>query len=318
VAGVKDVRDKVVGAAGYTARAGVEAARFGADAARSTAVGFWRGFTFPFRGAALVYFRQPGLVRYWGIPLLLTLVLACLVTWGALAVRQPLVDLLWETPTGDGFWAFVGRFFHVVLEWVVALVALVAGLVVLSLSTNVLAAPFNDALSEAVERLVTGKPSVAFSLAVVVRDALRTVLLEIAKLALYVSVMGPLFVLSLLVPVLGPILYYVFGFFFTAGYFAIDYIDWPASRRDRGIRQRFGVLRRHWWPMLGFGTGVWLFLFVPLVNLLFMPAAVAGGTLLFLELDPEPAPEPPAAPAPEPTAAPAPETSPAPDAAPRA
>jgi uncharacterized protein involved in cysteine biosynthesis len=27
---------------------------------------------------------------------------------------------------------------------------------------------------------------------------------------------------------------------------------------------------------------VWLLLFIPLVNLFFMPAAVAGGTLLFL------------------------------------
>jgi uncharacterized protein involved in cysteine biosynthesis len=30
---------------------------------------------------------------------------------------------------------------------------------------------------------------------------------------------------------------------------------------------------------------VWLFLFIPLVNLLFMPAAVAGGTLLFLDVE---------------------------------
>ena len=38
---------------------------------------------------------------------------------------------------------------------------------------------------------------------------------------------------------------------------------------------------------------MWLFLIVPFVNLLFMPAAVAGGTLLFLEL--EGAAHPPAA-----------------------
>jgi CysZ protein len=293
VASLREVKDKVADVAGHTAKAGVEAARHGVEAARTTAVGFWRGFTFPFRGAAFVYFRRPGLIRFWGIPVLLTLVLGCLVTWGALAMRQPLVDLLWATPTGEGFWASVGRFLHVVLEWIAALLALLAGLVLLSLCSNVIAAPFNDALSEAVERFVTGKPPVPFSFTVVVRDALRTVLLELTKLGTYLAVMGPLFVLSWLVPVVGPFLYYLFGFFFTAGYFAIDYIDWPASRRDRGIRQRFAVLRRHWWPMLGFGTGVWLFLFLPLVNLLFMPAAVAGGTLLYLELDPE---EPPRAP----------------------
>ena len=36
---------------------------------------------------------------------------------------------------------------------------------------------------------------------------------------------------------------------------------------------------------LGFGAGVGLFVFVPLVNLLFMPAAVAGGVLFHAELE---------------------------------
>jgi uncharacterized protein involved in cysteine biosynthesis len=35
----------------------------------------------------------------------------------------------------------------------------------------------------------------------------------------------------------------------------------------------------------GFGTGVWLLLFIPLVNLFFMPAAVAGGTMLFVAVE---------------------------------
>jgi len=48
-------------------------------------------------------------------------------------------------------------------------------------------------------------------------------------------------------------------------------------------------------PMFGFGTGVWLFLFIPFLNLFFMPAAVAGGTLLYLDLEGpgEPAPSEP-------------------------
>jgi CysZ protein len=119
----------------------------------------------------------------------------------------------------------------------------------------------------------------------VARDAVKTVLLEIAKLGAWAIVMGPLFVLSFVVPVVGQIIYSVFGFFFTAAYFSIDYVDWPAARRNRGIAYRFSLLRENFLPMLGFGSGVWLFLFVPLLNLLFMPAAVAGGTLLFLDLE---------------------------------
>ena len=83
----------------------------------------------------------------------------------------------------------------------------------------------------------------------------------------------------------GQVVYTVFAFGLTATYFALDYIDWPASRRDRAVRERLRMVRRHLPTMLGFGTGVWVLLFIPFVNLFFMPAAVAGGTLLFLDVD---------------------------------
>jgi len=98
-------------------------------------------------------------------------------------------------------------------------------------------------------------------------------------------VMVPMWIFSLALPVVGQILYTIFGFVFTAMYWSIDYVDWPASRQNKGVGYRFGMATKHFLPMFGYGTGVWLFLFVPFVNLLFMPAAVAGGTLLYLDLE---------------------------------
>jgi CysZ protein len=252
-----------------------------------SAIGFWRGLVYPFRGARLVYLERPGLVRYWGVPVIITLFAAAGIVWGAFSVRESLVQAVWATPVGEGIWADALRALHVVVEWLATVLLVLVGLVGLSLVTSLIAAPFNDALSEAVEEHVTGRPGLPFSLAILFRDAVRTVLLELVKFALYAVVMGPLFVLSFVVPILGQAVYVVFGFVFTAVYFSIDYIDWPASRRDRGLRARAAVVRRNFWPMFGFGAGVWFFLIVPIVNLLFMPAAVAGGTLLFLDLEGE-------------------------------
>jgi CysZ protein len=122
-------------------------------------------------------------------------------------------------------------------------------------------------------------------LKVILRDTVRTVGLEIVKLGVYLLIMIPLFLLSTFLPVVGQVIYSIFGFVFTAIYFSIDYIDWPASRRNRSMSYRFSLVTDHFMPMFGFGTGVWVFLFIPLVNLLFMPAAVAGGTMLFLDLE---------------------------------
>jgi len=62
-------------------------------------------------------------------------------------------------------------------------------------------------------------------------------------------------------------------------------VDWPAARRDATLGDRVETVKKHVRPLVGLGIGVWFLVHVPFVNLLFMPAAVAGGTLLFLDLD---------------------------------
>jgi uncharacterized protein involved in cysteine biosynthesis len=51
--------------------------------------------------------------------------------------------------------------------------------------------------------------------------------------------------------------------------------------------ERVRLLGRNFMRMMGLGTAVWLLLVVPFVGLLFMPAAVAGGTLLVLDIEDE-------------------------------
>ncbi|HEY6876815.1 MAG TPA: EI24 domain-containing protein, partial [Polyangiales bacterium] len=116
-------------------------------------------------------------------------------------------------------------------------------------------------------------------------DLARSVSLELVKLCIYVAVMGPLLIASWLLPGVGQALYMVFASLFTWLYFAVDYVDWPASRRGLGLRARFVLLRTRPFLMLGFGCAVALCLFVPLLNVCFMPLAVAGGTRLFLDLE---------------------------------
>jgi CysZ protein len=101
------------------------------------------------------------------------------------------------------------------------------------------------------------------------------------KLAIYATVMGGLLLVGLLVPVVGAVVQASLGFVVTASFLALDHIDWAAARHGLSVRARLGLLRQHPGALLGFGTAVWLMLFAPLVNLLLVPAAVAGGTLLF-------------------------------------
>ena len=251
---------------------------------KKSAVGYWRGLTYPFKGISFVYFENPSLVRFWIVPVLITLVLAVGVLTGAWEVRDGLLNLLWEAPTSDGFWASLGRFFHGFAGILISALLMVVGLVLVYVLTSVFAAPFNDALSEEVEHLVAGTPGPQFSFAVVARDSVRAVGIELVKLVPRVLFIWPLWLIGLFIPVLG-IVVSVAAWILDAFFMAVDYIDWPASRRNRGIGYRFGLIFRRTMPMLGFGTGVYLFLFIPVLNLFLMPAAVAGGTLLFLDVE---------------------------------
>lgn len=246
------------------------------------APGFGGGFRYPFRGARLVFVQHPGLARYWLPPVLITL--ACLVGLGVLVTGagDGLLAGLWAAPDGG-----LARFFHGLLTWLLRALLFAAGLVLVALLSSVVAAPFNDALSQAVEHQLTGRAAADPTLRGMLRDLGRTLRLELRKLGIYLVVMGPAALVSMLLPGIGPPLYSLLGSLFTVAYFALDYLDWPAARRGWGPGRRMRQLRTHPGTMLGFGIGVWIFLWLPILNLLFMPAAVAGGTMLFLQLHPD-------------------------------
>jgi len=252
---------------------------------------FVKGLLYPLRGLAILR-RHPGLARYWVPPIVLTT--AALVASLVFAVRfyDDAVALVWREPSGEGWAEGVLSVLHWFLSAFALLVGVGLAMLVAVVLANLFAAPFNDALSEAVEELETGNPAPKFALVRLLRDLARTLRLELVKLLLYLAVMGPLWLVSLLLPGIGQALYMVFAALFTSLYFAVDYIDWPASRRGFGWRQRLALLRVRPLMTLGFGFAVAACLFVPLLNLCFMPLAVSGGTRLFLDLDAYAAREP--------------------------
>jgi CysZ protein len=238
-----------------------------------------RGLSYPFRGYRVLR-QHPGLARYWVMPMVLTSLALLASVWLTLTYADDLLALFWQPPTVGSGWHWLYTTVYA-LWFVLALALMVLACV---LSSGVIAAPFNDLLSEAIEERVTARPAPRFSLGRFLEELLRTVSLALTRLLLYGAVVGPLWLLSWLVPGLGHAIYLVIWTLFTAAYFALDYVDWPAARHGLSIRARFGLLRERPLLMLGFGLSVWLCLFVPLLNLIFMPLSVAGGTLLYLDM----------------------------------
>lgn len=251
-------------------------------APRRGVAAFFSGLAFPFRGARLVYAERPGLVRYWIVPILVTLAALGGSLAAAFSFHDELTAAVWSAPSGEGWEGDVLRALHSVFDVLVTLALVAVALLLTLVVSGVVAAPFNARLADVVDEVTTGRTPPDFALGRALADVGRALVIESTFFALNVL----LFVLSIAVPAAAPVLG-VLGLGMGAYYFAIAYVEAPQASRHRTLGDRLRLVARHPMAMLGFGTGVGLLVFVPLVNLFFMPAAVAGGVLFFATLERE-------------------------------
>lgn len=224
------------------------------------------------RGFAII--TRPGIRAYVVIPLLInTALFAALIYFGS-SWLGGLVDRMLPDWLDFLRWLLVPAF---------VLSALIAGFYTFNLVANLVAAPFNNLLAEAVERHLTGRsPRPA-------GEGWRSLIAEIAttfmaetRKFVYVAVRTLPPLLLFLVPglnVLATVLWMLLG----AWMLAITYVDYPMTNHGIGfdeVRQR---VRSRSMLSLGFGAAAMTALAVPLLNFLFIPWAVAGATVMWVE-----------------------------------
>jgi CysZ protein len=242
--------------------------------ARGSPLDFARGLRLPFTAFRLI-FRSP---RLFGLSLLASAVtLASLI--GSIAAwwrfTSPLLERFVHRPP-SGFGEFL---------WGVLWVILFALLTVISLNTVplLLLAPLQDPLSEATEVLCGGVEQRPFSAGRMLAESLTSIRHTLARIAILFAGHAGLFLLHFL-PVVGTVLWTVLGPAWTMAWLATEYLDAPMARHLYAFRQVRGVVFRRLWLSLGFGAAVYVLLWVPVLNLFFIPVAVVSGTLLFRAL----------------------------------
>jgi CysZ protein len=245
---------------------------------------FASGVSCLFRGLADLA-TCPGMWPWALLPLVLNLLVFSLVlvaaVWAAAHYASGLSESGWGVLWGSlaGLAAF-------------ALVLLLS-FFTFGLVAPVLAAPFNEMLSQQAERRLTGSTGelkdrpLATELLRAAWSATKLFLLEVA-------VVFPALLL-LLIPFAGVVLFAI-----PAGLFiALAYLDYPLDRRKLGVRQKLAFCRRHAAEVMGFGLTAYLVMMVPFLNVLMIPVAAVAGARLFVDLTREEArrgyPPPPGA-----------------------
>ncbi|MCY1278157.1 Sulfate transporter CysZ [compost metagenome] len=218
---------------------------------------------------------SPGLRLFVLLPLTVNVLLFAALIGFAVSSFSGWVDSL--MPTLPDWLGFLG---YILWPLFVILVLLMV-FFTFTMLANIIAAPFNGFLAEKVEVVVRGQDDFPpFSWAELFAMVPRTLGREARKLAYFLPRAIALLILSL-IPGLNLIaapLWLLFGVWMMA----VQYIDYPADNHKLGWNEMLAWLREKRWQSLGFGGITYLALLIPVVNLLAMPAAVAGATLFWV------------------------------------
>ncbi|MCD6009534.1 sulfate transporter CysZ [Halomonas sp. IOP_31] len=167
------------------------------------------------------------------------------------------------------------------LEWLIWPLLVVSLVVVafftFTLVSSLIAAPFYGFLAEKVEIRLTGQPPVDERS--LMRGGLDALGRELIKLGYILPRMALLFLIGF-VPGLNLAMPFLWAAF-SAWMMAITYLDYPMDNNRVAFADMRRRLRARWWPTLTFGGWVLAATWLPLINLVLLPGAVAGAVLMW-------------------------------------
>jgi CysZ protein len=174
----------------------------------------------------------------------------------------------------------VSEFLHILILIAGFIILLLVSYLIFSVLGGIVTAPFNERISKKVEEIVAPeqKPAeLGFW-----TDVRISLIGELQKLAFYFLILLLLFLLNIL-PVVGTVLSTSIGLVFSFFYNALDFMDYPLTRRLATFKRKVKVVKKGGMLTYGFGCMSFLLMFLPVVNVFMKPVLVVAGTSLFYE-----------------------------------
>lgn len=231
------------------------------------------------KGLALIW--KPGIRPFTLWPILITLVVFVVLAYAGIGYFELMMERF--LPSGNSWWASGLRY----LLWpLLAVSFLLVWYFTFTIIANLIGAPFNGFLAERVEAHLKGEAYEPFNTGNFIKEFLPALMNELGKITYFILWAIPLLILFI-IPVLNLAAPF-FWIYFIAWILSLEYADYPMDNHGIRFKQVRASLRQHHLTSMGFGGMATLCSFVPLLNLLVMPAAVSGATLYWVkELEPK-------------------------------
>jgi len=231
-----------------------------------------RGAGYFMQGLGLIW--KPGIRSFTVWPILITLVVFIGLIWAGSSYFEDLMNQF--LPSGDSWWSEGLRY----LLWPVFAVALLLiWYFSFTIIANLIGSPFNGFLAERVEQYLRGETIEEISSASFIKEIIPSLWNEVVKITYFLLVAIPLLILFI-IPGINLTAPFLWGLF-MAWMLALEYAEYPMDNHGLRFKKVRKILRKQRLSALGFGGMATLCMLVPGLNLLVMPAAVAGATVFW-------------------------------------
>ncbi len=235
---------------------------------------FFAGVGYMLRGFGLI--ARPGLRRFFLIPAIVNVVVFVGLSWAGARWFDSLLNLL--LPSGDAWWIELLR----ALLWTLfAGALLVVMYFAFTLVANLLGSPFNGILAERVERLIAPGEPTAIQAAGTLISVISALGNELHKFAYFSGfmAMGLIVMVIPFVNLAAPLVWAVIASWMLT----LEYVAYPMENHGLAFKEVRARLRERAMLSFGFGAAVMVATLIPVINLMVMPAAVAGATAMWVE-----------------------------------
>jgi CysZ protein len=173
-----------------------------------------------------------------------------------------------------------------VLYYLVAVILIASFLLiafyVFTVIGNIIASPFNAALSEKTEELIIGaSKGTPGGLKMIMKDISHSIGVEIKRLLFFIIWFIPIFLINF-IPVIGQVIYFVMMLFYTGYALNFTFMDYSLDRRYKSFREKNRIIFSNKSRMMGFGMICFFIGMIPILNLFLIPVCVIAGTLMFI------------------------------------
>ncbi|HEX5597835.1 MAG TPA: EI24 domain-containing protein [Micromonosporaceae bacterium] len=235
---------------------------------------FFAGARLLLRGLGM-YARSPRLVLLGVIPALISGALFVAAYAMLIYFVGDLAELL--TPFADDWVPDTRKFFRFLVVVALLGLGLLVGMLTFTAVTLLIGNPFYEKVSELVEDRFGG---VSDEVDLPWWRSLGYSLVDSLRLVAQAVLIGIPLLIGGFIPLIGQTVIPVLGALVGGWLLALELVGVPFSRRGLRLPDRRRELKANRPAALGFGVAVFLCFLVPLGAVLFMPAAVAGATLL--------------------------------------